>query len=68
MSNWALLAHACNPSYSGGRQQEDQGLKPALGITSKIPNTKRVGGVTQVVECLPSKHEALTIQVTEFFF
>jgi hypothetical protein len=22
-------AHACNPSYSGGRDQEDQGLKPA---------------------------------------
>jgi hypothetical protein len=23
-----LEAHACNPSYSGGRDQEDQGLKP----------------------------------------
>jgi hypothetical protein len=23
------VAHACNPSYSGGRDQEDQGLKPA---------------------------------------
>jgi hypothetical protein len=22
------VAHACNPSYSGGRDQEDGGLKP----------------------------------------
>jgi hypothetical protein len=25
----ALLAHAYNPTYSGGRDQEDRGLKPA---------------------------------------
>jgi hypothetical protein len=25
------VAHACNPSYSGGRNQEDQSSKPALG-------------------------------------
>jgi hypothetical protein len=24
-----LVAHACNPSYSGGRDQEDCGSKPA---------------------------------------
>jgi hypothetical protein len=24
------IAHACNPSYSGGRDQEDRNLKPAL--------------------------------------
>jgi hypothetical protein len=23
------VAHACNPSYSGGRDQEDRSLKPA---------------------------------------
>jgi hypothetical protein len=27
---WALVAHACNPSYSGGRDQEDCGRKPVL--------------------------------------
>jgi hypothetical protein len=27
---WVLVAHSCNPSYSGGRDQEDHGLKPAL--------------------------------------
>jgi hypothetical protein len=26
-----LVSHTCNPSYSGGRYQEDYGLKPALG-------------------------------------
>jgi hypothetical protein len=47
-----LVAHACNPSYSGGRDQEDQGLKPAQANSSqdpisKIPITKRAGGVAQ---------------------
>jgi hypothetical protein len=29
-SAWqAPMAHACNPSYSEGRDQEDRGLKPA---------------------------------------
>jgi hypothetical protein len=42
----APVAHACNPSYSGGRDQEDQGLKPAQAnssrdLTLKIPNTKK---------------------------
>jgi phosphate/sulfate permease len=27
--SWMLVAHAYNPSYSGGRDKEDQGLKPA---------------------------------------
>jgi hypothetical protein len=27
--SWALVAHACNTSHSGGRDQKDQGLKPA---------------------------------------
>jgi hypothetical protein len=26
----ALVAHTYNPSYSGGRDQEDHGLKPTL--------------------------------------
>jgi hypothetical protein len=28
-ASWALVAHICNPSYSGGRDQEDYGLKKA---------------------------------------
>jgi hypothetical protein len=46
----ALVAHTCNPSYSGGRDQEDHSLKPTQGNhlrdpISKIPNTKRAQGV-----------------------
>jgi hypothetical protein len=29
-TNWAPVANACNPSYSGGRDQEDHCWKPAL--------------------------------------
>jgi hypothetical protein len=30
----ALVAHTCNPSYSGGRDQEAQMLKPAQANSS----------------------------------
>jgi hypothetical protein len=32
--SWALVAHAYNPSYSGGRDQEDHGSKPAWANSS----------------------------------
>jgi hypothetical protein len=43
------VAHTCNPSYSGGRDQEDQGSKPAQVNSSqdpisKIPITKKSRG------------------------
>jgi hypothetical protein len=28
-TGWGLVAHTCNPNYSGGSNQEDQGLKLA---------------------------------------
>jgi hypothetical protein len=34
--SWAPGAHACNPSYSGGRDQ-DYGLKPAWANSSLRP-------------------------------
>jgi hypothetical protein len=42
---WVLIAYGCNPTYSGGRDQEDLGLKPAKADSLrnpilKIPNTK----------------------------
>jgi hypothetical protein len=45
--------HTCNPSYSGGRDQEDCGLKLALANSSwdsisKNPS-QRAGGVAQGV-------------------
>jgi hypothetical protein len=32
--HWARLAHACNSSYSGGRDQENQSSKPAQANNS----------------------------------
>jgi hypothetical protein len=32
--------HACNPSYSGGRDQEDHGSKPARGNSSETLSQK----------------------------
>jgi hypothetical protein len=42
------VAHACNPSYSGGGDQEDRGLKPVPANTlqdpiSNIPNIHQKG-------------------------
>jgi hypothetical protein len=34
------VAHAYNPSYSGGRDQEDGGSKPAGGNSSQAPSLK----------------------------
>jgi hypothetical protein len=51
---WPLVAHTCNPSYSGGRDQEDRSSKPAQANSSRDPILKktsqnRVGGVAQGV-------------------
>jgi hypothetical protein len=59
------LAHACNPSYSGGRDQEDNCSKLARANSlqdpiSKVLNTKRAEGVAQGVERLPTKCEAVS--------
>jgi hypothetical protein len=60
-----LVAHTYNPSYSRGRDQEDCGSRPTREIVHKIlswksPTQDRAGRVTQVAECLHSKHEALS--------
>jgi hypothetical protein len=47
------VTHAWNPNYSGGRDQEDQGSKPAQANSSRdfISKTtkQRADGVTQGV-------------------
>jgi hypothetical protein len=49
------VAHARNPSYSGGRNQEDRGSKPIQAnssqdpISKKTSSQKRAGGVAQGV-------------------
>jgi hypothetical protein len=37
----ALVAHGCNPSYSGGRDQEDWGSKPAQANSLWDPVSKK---------------------------
>jgi hypothetical protein len=41
LSSLAPVAHAWNPSYSGGRNQEDLGLKPASINSSQDPILKK---------------------------
>jgi hypothetical protein len=41
VSGWAPVAHTCNPSYSGGRDQEDCGLKPTWANSSRDPISKK---------------------------
>jgi hypothetical protein len=36
-----LVAHACNPSYSGGRGQEDLSLRPAQTSSLRDPISKK---------------------------
>jgi hypothetical protein len=51
--NQTPVAHTCNPSYSGGRNQEESGLKAPWENTlrpylkKKILHKKRAGGVSQ---------------------
>jgi hypothetical protein len=66
--HWALVAHTCNPNYSGGRDQEDCGLKTAWENSSpdpilKNPSQKRAGGMAQGVgpEFKPQYHKIIII-------
>jgi hypothetical protein len=65
-SHWAQVAHTCNPSYSGDRDQEDHDLKPILTDSSQDPifkknHKKRAGGVAQDVgpEIKPQYHKKI---------
>jgi hypothetical protein len=48
----ALVAHACNPSYLGGRNQQDHGSKPAWANSSSDPISKKPITKKGVVEWL----------------
>jgi hypothetical protein len=37
LCSWRQVAHTCNPWYSGGRGEEDQGSKPAQANSSMRP-------------------------------
>jgi hypothetical protein len=52
------VAHTCNPSFSGGRDQEDQGSKSALENSSQDPILKKAHHKKGLVEWL--KMQALS--------
>jgi hypothetical protein len=52
------VAHACNTSYLGGRDQEDHRANSSLDPILKIP--RRADRVSQVVEHPSKKHQALS--------
>jgi hypothetical protein len=64
------VAHTCNPSYSGGRDQEDHSSRAARANSStrsylkKTLQQKRAGGVAQDVgpEFKPQYHKNKTKQ------
>jgi hypothetical protein len=48
----ALVAHACNPSYSGDRDQEDHGLTLAWANSSGRPYLEKTHHKKALVEWL----------------
>jgi hypothetical protein len=59
------MAHTCNPSLLGRQRSEGSRCKASLGKYFerpyiKITRVKWTGGVTQMVECLLCKGEALS--------
>jgi hypothetical protein len=40
IQSWVPVAHACNPSYSGGTDQEDRGSKLAWANSLKDSTSK----------------------------
>jgi hypothetical protein len=46
------VAHTCYPRYSGGRDQEDQGSKPARATSSKRPYLEKNFNKKGLVEWL----------------
>jgi endogenous inhibitor of DNA gyrase (YacG/DUF329 family) len=56
----ALVAHVCNPSYSGGRDQENHGSKPAQANSSVRPYCKKTFTKIELMEWLNVKALSLS--------
>jgi hypothetical protein len=62
------VAHACNPSYSGGRDEEDHGLKPALANSSRDPISKKKNPKTKTKQITLQKRAGGVAQGVGFEF
>jgi hypothetical protein len=50
--SWALVAHTCISSYSGGRDQEDCSSKPAQASSSRNPISEKTQHKKHLAEWL----------------
>jgi hypothetical protein len=53
LNSQVLVAHTCNPSYSGGREQEDQSSKLAYETLSQKQNKNNKKGLVNGSGCKP---------------
>jgi hypothetical protein len=49
-SSWVPVAHACKPTYSRGRDQEDHGSEPTQANSSRDPISKKIHHKKRLVE------------------
>jgi hypothetical protein len=59
------VALACNPSYLGGRNQEDQGSKPSWANSSRDPISKEPSQKIGLVEWLKVKTPSSNLSTTK---
>jgi hypothetical protein len=52
LGSCTLVAHACNPRYPGGKDQEDRSSKPAQANSSQDPILKNTLHKTGLVQWL----------------
>jgi hypothetical protein len=54
-AHWSVVVHTYNHSYSGGKDQEDHGSKPAQANSSRDPSLKKSHHKKGLVEWLKSR-------------
>jgi hypothetical protein len=54
--SWVPVVHNCNPSYPGGRDQEDHSLKPAQDLVWKKTHHRK--GLVEQPKVLSPKFKA----------
>jgi hypothetical protein len=59
------VVHACNPSYSGGRDQENHGSKPAQANSFARPYLEKSSTKVGQVEWLKVKTPSSSLSKTE---
>jgi hypothetical protein len=57
------MSYTCNPSYSGGRDQEDHSSKPANNLRNPISTNEKLGTVAACA-CHPNYPGSVNRRVT----